>query len=721
MMKKNKRILKALSLLLSCVFLGTSVVACGGGSSGDGGTESSGGKYDDFQMAEGDKDWNLTSNDGKLAVNVYFYKQSMVYDVSYGGKEVVKKSSLGLKTENVDFTNGLTYINEKKTSDVEISYTTITGKKAEVSTVYNELVVSLEKDYYNLDVIVRAYNDGFAFRYNLDCDYADSELINEEVSEFSLPVGSQVTFQQADEWRDYFSYEEDYTTMLNSEKSGLQGVEAAMPVLYKTPDNVWALLTESDIYGHDYIGSFLAAGKKDGVLKTIPSYGAEETVKVSLPFESPWRLGVVGGLDTVVESTLVEDVYDEVEYWKPDNYDELSEEEKEIYNYDWVTPGAAAWDWLMNQNTQSDYTMHLEYLDFALENELKWIILDGGWNPGNPESIKLYKHLVQTAHDNGIKVMVWGWAHNDCNENTIVQKLDRWQELGIDGLKIDYFDGQSQDTTDRVESQNTLKLTERLYQECAKRKMVLNCHGCNKPTGERRIYPHVFNREAIHGNENLKNFSIYNMVNFPFIRGAIGPSDYTPTLVPTNSEQATIGSQMAMHILLETGSISLGDYLPVYNDSIAKDFIVGLPDRFDDVKFLDGNVNDFCTLMRKGISRGKVNKGTSDVEAYYVAGITLNARTFTVDLSFLEEGKQYVAEIYYDKVNAIQGGEWSPIIPLNGSLQVEEWTTEAETASKDNKVPVTLYKRSVLVANNSTLKIAAPNNGGFAIKIFEKK
>lgn len=710
-MMKNKRILKALSLMLSFVFIGTSLVACG---DDEDSSQASGGKYDDFQMSKEDKSWLLKSTDGKLAVNVYHYKNSMVYDVSYNGKEVVKKSSLGLKTSSVDFTSGVNYVKNKKNSNVEISYTTITGKKAQVETEYNELIVSLEKDDYDLDVIVRAYNDGFAFRYNLDSDKVDEELINEEVSEFALPVNSQVTFQQADQWREYFSYEEDYTTMLNSEKSGLQGAEAAMPVLYKTPDNVWALLTESDLYGHDYIGSFLRAGRKDGVLQTVPSYGAEESVMVSLPFESPWRLGVVGGLDTVVESTLVEDVYGEVEYWKPDNYDELSDEEKEIYNYDWVTPGAAAWDWLMNQNTQNDYKMHLKYLDFALENNLKWIVLDGGWNPGSPEAIKLYKHLVKEAHDNGIKVMVWGWAHNDCNENTIIQKLDRWKELGIDGLKIDYFDGQSQDTTDRVESQNTIELTERLYQECAKRKMVLNCHGCNKPTGERRIYPHVFNREAIHGNENLKNYSIYNMVNFPFIRGTIGPADYTPTLVPTNCEESTIGSQMAMHILLETGSISLGDYLEVYEDSIATDFIVSLPDRFDDVKFLDGNVNNFCTMMRKGVSRG--------VESYYVAGITLNARTFTVDLSFLEAGKQYVAEIYYDKVSASQDGIWSPLVPLDNWSNVESWTVAAQTASTDKTktMDVTLYKRKALVTNTGTLKIDAPNKGGFAIKIVEK-
>ena len=704
-MRKNKRILKALSILLSCVFLGTGLAACGTSDSPD---SSNKGKYDNFKLGKGDKSWELTSTDGKLEVNVYYYKKSMVYDVSYNGTEVVKKSSLGLKTGSSDFTKGVAFVSETKTSDVEVSYTTITGKKTQVETEYNELVVSVEKDSYNLDVIMRAYNDGFAFRYNLTSDYAYSELISEEVSEFALPTGSHVTFQQANEFRDYFSYEENYMTMLNSEKSGLQGIEAAMPVLYNTPDGVWALLTESDLYGHDYIGSFLAAGKNDGVLKTIPAYGSEEEVRVSLPFESPWRVGVVGGLDTVVESTLVEDVYGEVEYWKPDNYDELSEEEKAIYNYDWVTPGAAAWDWLMNQNTQNDYDMHLEYLDFALENNLNWIILDGGWQPSVPESIKKFKHLIDLAHENGIKVMVWGWGHTHGNENKIIQTLDLWQEMGIDGLKLDYFDGQNQDTTDRVESQNTLKILERLYQECAKRKMVLNCHGCNKPTGERRIYPHVFNREAIRGNENLKNYSIYGMVNMAYIRGPIGPSDYTPTLVPTNPEESTIGSQLAMHILLETGSISLADHLPTYNDSIAKDFIMGLPDRFDDVKFLDGMVNESCTLLRTA------------GDEYYVAGITLNAREFKVDLSFLEEGKEYVAEIYYDKVNVIKDDTWSPIVPLRSSASFLEWTVSVEV-SKDVYRDLTLYKRNAVVTKDSVLNIAAPDKGGFVIKIVEKK
>ena len=69
--------------------------------------------------------------------------------------------------------------------------------------------------------------------------------------------------------------------------------------------------------------------------------------------------------------------------------------------------------------------------------------------------------------------------------------------------------------------------------------------------------------------------------------------------------------------------------------------------------------------------------------------------------------EEYVAEIYYDEVQSSQGGGWSPIVPL-GKTAVEE-----ESVGK-------LFKRSVVVKNTAVLKIAAPENGGFVMKIVEK-
>ena len=54
---------------------------------------------------------------------------------------------------------------------------------------------------------------------------------------------------------------------------------------------------------------------------------------------------------------------------------------------------------------------------------------------------------------------------------------------------------------DQMEDKQTIQQYDDFYKIAAKHHMVVNCHGCNKPTGERRKYPNVINREAIRGNE----------------------------------------------------------------------------------------------------------------------------------------------------------------------------------------------------------------------------
>ena len=531
------------------------------------------------------------------------------------------------------------------------------------------MIFTFEKYGINLDIAMRAYNDGYAYKYYINDNSGSytQMTVGEENSEFVMPDNSKMFIQPANLERDYFSYEETY---LEVRPNRINGTLISMPVLYQTKDDVYSLITEADLYGHGYIGSFLK-GTKDGSLVTVPSYGASSQNLCELPFETPWRLGVVGTLDTIISSTLVEDVYGEVEYWKPDNYDDLSDEEKEIYNYDWVTPGAAAWDWLYNQKNQGDYDMHKEYLELAKEMNWKWIILDGGWTPQDPDDILGFQELVADAHANGIKVMVWGWAHIHMGEyDNMIKMLDLWKSRGIDGVKIDYFDGNEQPTAERVESQNTLKITERLYQECAKRQMVVNCHGCNKPTGERRVYPHVINREAVRGNEMVNNISEF-LTTIPFIRGTIGPTDYTPTLLPMN-ENVTVGHQLALHVLLETGSISMGDKINVYQESIAKDFLSKLPATFDDIKYLGGTPASYCVLARQ--------KG----DDWWIGGNTVSEREVEIDLSFLKDGN-YEADIYFD------GEDY-----------------------------LTLDNRKETINSSSKLTVKMNKNGGFAIRIIKK-
>jgi Na+/H+ antiporter NhaD/arsenite permease-like protein len=59
----------------------------------------------------------------------------------------------------------------------------------------------------------------------------------------------------------WFSYEEYYE--VHSPK-GLENKKNSMPFLYKLNDDVWSLITESELIGSNYIGMFLK-GKKEAV------------------------------------------------------------------------------------------------------------------------------------------------------------------------------------------------------------------------------------------------------------------------------------------------------------------------------------------------------------------------------------------------------------------------------------------------------------------------
>ena len=175
----------------------------------------------------------------------------------------------------------------------------------------------------------------------------------------------------------------------------------------------------------------------------------------------------------------------------------------------------------------------------------------------------------------------------------------------------------------------------------------------------------------------MRTMNPRQLTSIPFLRGITGPSDYTPTLHPL-TDDTTVGLQLALHVLYESGLPSMAGKTAEYYNSIAKDFLKALPCTWDDLKYIDGTPREDSVLARR--------KGNE----WWVGGITVKEQTFTIDLSFLDENTEYVADIYYD-------GE----------------------AAK-NEVNLNLQNRKENVNSNSKLTIAAPDGGGFAIRITVK-
>lgn len=563
---------------------------------------------------------------------------------SVGKRIVLDTSAMGFVLKEDDLAKSLTYVSEE-TKSISGSYTNISGKHSEVAYACEELKVTFSGEQYYLDVTVRAYDDGYAFRYgirSIDGNKGTVTVLSED-TEFHLPQDSttwtQVYKSNKPSVGDFYSYEEAYT---RRESNSLSAEIYSMPVLYNISNSdIYSLVTESALIGSGFYGSFLreeSVNEGQGILRTIHNIAgvANPDNVIQLPFESPWRVAAVGTLGEVCESEIVEKVYDNVEYWKPDNYDTLSEEEKEIYTYDWVEPGVVAWSWLANKDTtaQSDWAMQRSYVDLADEMGWSYVILDGGWDQTEAN----VKEFTTYAQEKGVKVLVWCNAFNlfgNGSTERLEEKLSLWKSWGVSGIKIDFFDGQeSTGLTHQGEDIATIKWYESIYQTCAKLQMVVSCHGSNKPTGERRVYPNVLNREAVYGNELWPNAD--TTVSSMFIRNVMGATDFTP-MVETTYGDLTVGHEMALAILYESGLPSMADYEETYQNTLIKDFYKSIPAKRDDMVFLSGELDGYyCAAVRAG-------------DTWYVAGINSSGskRSVELDLSFLEEGT-HEAVIYKD-------------------------------------------------------------------------
>lgn len=632
-------------------------------------------------------DWSVASPDNSLSVDILLDNGQLYFWVEKDDSIAVKKSMLGISTDTNLF-NDLTFIqsdNEEKT----ISYTNITGKKKDVTTSFNGTTLTFSEGDFYLDAEFRAYNDGYAFRYGIRHvnDETGTFTIEDENTHFVLPDDAKtygmkyVSNPGVLGNGEYYSYEEKYQYM---SYNNLSSEQLGFPLMYyyenAEGEEVYSLLMESDIYGHDYHGSFL---EKDGSygLKTIhsPASGSQASLEAAYPFTSPWRVGIVGGLDTLVESTLVEDVYDETEYWKPDNYDTLSDEEKKIYDYEWVLPGCGAWSYLnydseaTKHSSQRDWEEQKKYVDAIANLEWPWLVLDAGWNEGGFNEAE-FKEFVQYANAKGVHIMVWAdsFASMYTRAATGV-RLDQWKSWGIEGIKVDFFDGQGVPYMSekwKLNSQQSLDdHYEMIYQEAAKRQMVVDCHGCNIPTGERRKYPNVINREAIRGYE-FKNVDAGQTVILPFTRGTIGPNDFTPAIIPYLSGTVTVGHNMGLAVTLESGMPTFSDIPEHYSsENVWFDFYKSLPAVWDDTKLVSAELGDYVVIARRSGDK------------WYIGCNATSAKSIEINLSFLQAGN-YNANIWKD------GAAYNAVV-----------------------------KEEKTVTNASTLSIDVAKNGGFAIII----
>lgn len=131
---------------------------------------------------------SVSGPDQQLRVNVSVENGAPLYSVTYKGKTILEPSPLGFVANIGDFSQGMTYVEQKKRT-IEETYTLDRIKKSTVNYHANELTVTFQNaDRQPMDVTFRVSNNDLAFRYELP-RYGDtgSIVIRREATGFDFP------------------------------------------------------------------------------------------------------------------------------------------------------------------------------------------------------------------------------------------------------------------------------------------------------------------------------------------------------------------------------------------------------------------------------------------------------------------------------------------------------------------------------------------------------
>jgi len=274
--------------------------------------------------------WVVQSPGGLLTVQIrgcslggtadYPAPPRLYYRVTLGAEhptEVLRWSPLGITRADADFTDDLRYLGETQRR-VTDDYVLPRGKRSHFRNSAIEHVLSFQTPQkVRMDLIVRAYDDGFAFRYDFPETNSAQFSVTAEATGFRFMPGARVTLLplfapgvgQAEgglgEW----------ITDLPAGTAAPTGAGWALPALFSAADGAyWALLAESGLAaGHAALG--LAGKSDDEIYRFRFPHPDEEAGQgdvqphSSLPWSTPWRVVILSDrLAGIVESSLVTDL-----------------------------------------------------------------------------------------------------------------------------------------------------------------------------------------------------------------------------------------------------------------------------------------------------------------------------------------------------------------------------------------------------------------------------
>lgn len=659
------------------------------------------------------------------------------YQLSYKGKEVIRKSSLGLSLKNDEKSLHNDFeITRTDSSTHDSTWQPAWGEEKTIRNHYNEWSVTLAQKSTGRQMVIRfrLFDDGLGFRYEFPMQPKLIHfVIKEERTQFAM-TGNHTAFWIAG---DYDTQEYDYTTSRLTEIRGLMktavpwnasqtlfsptGVQTAL--LMKTDEGVYISIHEAALI--NYSCMHLNLDDKNLVFESwLTPDAVGDKGYLQAPSQSPWRtITVTDDARKLLASRMTYNLnepckIDDTSWIKPVKYIGVWWEMitgKSTWSYTNELPsvqlGVTDYQKVKPNGTHGANTANVKkHIDFASQHGFDGVLVEGwniGWEDwfGNAKDYVFdfvtpypdfnLSELRDYARSKGVKLIM----HHETSGSTrnYERHLDAafrfMKDNGYDAVKTGYV-GPILPKGYYHYDQWTNNHYQYVLEKAAEYKIMINAHEAVRPTGIARTYPNLIGNESARGTEyQAFGGSKPNHVTIlPFTRLNGGPMDYTPGIFEMNINKlnpdnhshcnSTIANQLALYITMYS-PLQMAADLPEHYEQFmdAFQFIKEVAVDWDESRYLEAEPGEYITIARKA-------KGKSD---WFVGNVNGEApRTSTVTFDFLDAGKTYIATIYSDAKDAHY---------------------------KNNPQAYTI--RKVVVTSKSKLLQVSASGGGYAISIKE--
>ena len=573
------------------------------------------------------------------------------------------------------------------------------GEEDSIRNNYNELAVNLVQASTERRLVIRfrLFNDGLGFRYEFPSQKnLNYFVIKEELTQFAMTADHTAWWIPGD----YDTQEYNYTQCRLSEiskhfKEALTGNDSQTPFSINGVQTSLQLRTDEGLYINIHEAALVNYPcmhlDLDPATLTFTSHLTPDAQgwkgRMQTPCKTPWRtIQVAPSATAQLASRMILNLNE------PCALEDVSWIHPVKYVGVWweMISGKGSWNYTDDFSSvklgETDYSRSTpngrhsannanvrRYIDFAAEHGFDEVLVEG-WNEGWEDWANCNKDYVfdfitpypdfdikalnDYAHSKGVKLLM----HHETSasarnyERHMEQAYQLMNRYGYDAVKSGYV-GDILPLGEHHYSQWLINHYLYAVTEAARHHIMVNAHEAVRPTGLCRTYPNLVGNESARGTEYqaFGGTPPSHVTVLPFTRLNGGPMDFTPGIFVmdlasatggrnTSWVNATIANQLGLYVTMYSPLQMAADYPEHYEQFMdAFQFIKDVEVDWRRSEYLLAEPGEYIVTARQGKKSGR----------WFMGGVTdENARTLSVPLSFLENGKTYEATIYADASDA---------------------------------------------------------------------